>query len=157
MEEKDRLHHDIRFLRKAYLVAKDDSTCLRRKVGAILVNENGRILSTGFNGAPRKYRHCVTVGCIREKLNIPSGERMELCVAQHAEHNAMLFYGESPGATVYIYGGTPCKTCAGAMINNGIVRVVCDRDYPDDMAKEMLRDCGVELVVLQLTDEQLSL
>jgi len=65
------------------------STCLRRSVGAILVKDK-RILATGYNGAPSGLRHCVEVGCLREKMNISSGERHELCRGLHAEQNAIV-------------------------------------------------------------------
>ena len=65
------------------------STCLRRKVGAVLVVDK-RLLATGYNGAPRGVRHCAETGCLRTELNVPSGERHELCRALHAEMNAFL-------------------------------------------------------------------
>ncbi|MBI2875784.1 MAG: cytidine/deoxycytidylate deaminase family protein, partial [Candidatus Tectomicrobia bacterium] len=79
---------DEYFMRIARLVAQR-ATCLRRQVGAILVKEN-RILTTGYNGAPSGLRHCLDIGCLREKENVPSGQRHELCRALHAEQNALL-------------------------------------------------------------------
>jgi dCMP deaminase len=80
--------YDEYFMEMAYVVAKR-STCLRRKVGAILVKEK-HILSTGYNGAPKGFRHCSETGCLREDQNIPSGERHELCRGLHAEQNAII-------------------------------------------------------------------
>lgn len=74
---------DEYFMEIAELV-KTRSTCLRRQVGAVIVKDN-RILTTGYNGVPPKVEHCEKVGCLREKLNVPSGQRHELCRALHAE------------------------------------------------------------------------
>ena len=65
------------------------STCLRRHVGAILVRDK-RIITTGYNGAPSRINHCLDVGCLREQMGIPSGERHELCRGLHAEQNAII-------------------------------------------------------------------
>ena len=70
-------------------VARKRSTCERRKVGAVIVKDN-RLLATGYNGAPKGLRHCSEVGCMRANLNIPSGERHELCRGLHAEQNAII-------------------------------------------------------------------
>ena len=121
------------------------STCLRRKVGAILVCDK-RILATGYNGAPRGIEHCATRGCLREANNVPSGERHELCRGLHAEMNALLQaaqYGiKAQGATLYSTT-YPCSLCAKMLINCGVVRVVAGSDYPDALAKEMLQEAGV--------------
>ncbi|MGB9637618.1 MAG: deoxycytidylate deaminase, partial [Microgenomates group bacterium] len=79
---------DDYFMQLAKLVA-GRSTCLRRAVGAVLVRDK-RILATGYNGAPRGMKHCLTIGCIRDELKIPSGTRAELCRAIHAEQNAII-------------------------------------------------------------------
>ena len=93
---------------------KERSTCLRRQVGALIVNDK-RILSTGYNGAPTGCSHCEEVGCLREKLQIPSGQRHELCRALHAEQNAIVqaaMYGISvQGGTLYVTH-QPCVMCA---------------------------------------------
>ena len=84
---------------------KTRSTCLRRQVGAIIVKDK-RILSTGYNGAPMGCKHCVEVGCMRDALKIPSGQRHEICRAMHAEQNAIVqaaYSGTSiNGATLYV-------------------------------------------------------
>ena len=95
---------DNYFMKIAEIVS-ERSTCLRRKVGAVLVKEK-RILATGYNGAPTGLPHCEEVGCVRQKLNIPSGERHELCRGLHAEQNAILqaaYHGVSiKGSKLYI-------------------------------------------------------
>lgn len=125
------------------------STCLRRSVGAIIVRDK-RILSTGYNGAPRGLEHCEAVGCMREKLGIPSGQRQEICRGLHAEQNAIIqaaLHGVSTeGGTIYITH-QPCITCAKMIINSGIVRVVCANTYPDELARQMLNEAEVTLEV----------
>jgi dCMP deaminase len=137
---------DEYFLSIAALVSKR-STCLRRKVGAVLVRDRN-ILATGYNGAPSKVRHCSEVGCIRERLKVPSGERHELCRGLHAEQNAFLqaaLHGTSlKGASLYSTT-QPCIICAKMIINAGINDVVIKGDYPDKMAKEMLREAKIKV------------
>lgn len=119
------------------------STCLRRKFGAIIVR-NDAILSTGYNGAPRGRQNCDQMGfCLREHLNIPRGERYELCRSVHAEANAIINAPRDQmlGATLYmtcvnpadgsLYEGTnSCSMCKRMIINAGIERVVI-RDTPE--------------------------
>lgn len=112
------------------------STCLRRKYGSVLV-KNDEIVSTGYNGSPRGEKNCCDLGyCEREEQNIPKGERYELCVAIHAEDNAITSAGrhKACGATLYIVGkntadGTyanpaPCMMCRRKIVNAGVKRVV---------------------------------
>ncbi|MGB9876628.1 MAG: deoxycytidylate deaminase [bacterium] len=141
---------DEYFMQIARVVATR-STCLRRQVGAVLVKEK-RILTTGYNGAPRGLPHCLEVGCLREQLGIPSGERQELCRGLHAEQNAIIqaaYYGVSiEGATLYCTH-QPCITCAKMLINAGIRRIVYEEPYPDELAEQMLREAGVEMVKIK--------
>jgi dCMP deaminase len=127
------------------------STCLRRRVGAILVVDR-RILATGYNGAPSNVPHCEEVGCLREKMKVPSGERHELCRGLHAEQNAMIQAARHgvriDGATLYTTLH-PCSMCAKMAINAGVRRVVCHEDYPDDLGKQVLRASRVTLDVIQ--------
>ena len=120
------------------------STCLRRQIGALVV-KNNVIISTGYNGAPRGFPHCLDVGCRRDKLNIASGERHEECVGVHAEQNALLQAGrDAEGATLYV-NAYPCKICAKQIINAGIRRVIMTGDYSDTEGLEYLRMAKVEL------------
>ncbi|MEW6081609.1 MAG: dCMP deaminase family protein [Bacillota bacterium] len=136
---------DEYFMEVAQVVAKR-STCLRRHVGAIIVKDK-RILATGYNGAPSGMAHCLEVGCLRERLQIPSGERQELCRGLHGEQNAIIqasLYGFSvEGATLYTTT-EPCITCAKMIINAGLRRVVYMKEYPDTLARQMLQEAGVE-------------
>lgn len=130
----------------AHLVAKR-STCLRRSVGAVLVKDK-RILATGYNGAPSGLKHCVDIGCLRQKLKIPSGERHELCRALHAEQNALIqasLYGVSvKGSTLYATN-QPCVICAKMLINAGIKEIVIASGYPDKMALSFLKEAKIKL------------
>ena len=117
------------------------STCLRRRFGAIIV-KNDSIISTGYNGAPRGRRNCSDLGtCMRDKLNIPRGERYELCRSVHAEANAIIAAARENmlGADLYmtctdpktgeIMGGTcSCMMCKRMVINAGIARVIVRED-----------------------------
>ncbi|MDI6869765.1 MAG: dCMP deaminase family protein [Bacillota bacterium] len=144
---------DDYFMEIARLVAKR-STCLRRQVGAVVVKDK-HILATGYNGAPAGLRHCAEVGCLREKLLVPSGERHELCRAIHAEQNAIVqaaLHGTAlQGGTMYVTH-QPCVLCAKILINAGIVRIVFSGEYPDPLAREFLDEAGVELVLLNPFD-----
>ena len=113
------------------------STCLRRKYGAIIVR-NDEILSTGYNGAPRGRKNCVDLGrCTREELQVPSGQRYELCRSVHAEANAIISASrrDMVGGTLYLVGrdartgellgdATSCSMCRRLIINAGIDRVI---------------------------------
>jgi len=137
---------DEYFLEMAQLVAKR-STCLRRRVGAVIVKEK-RILATGYNGAPSGLKHCIEIGCIRKKLNIPSGQRHELCRALHAEQNALIqacLHGISvKGATLYATT-QPCVICAKMLINAGIKEIVITEGYPDEMAMSFLKQAKIKV------------
>jgi dCMP deaminase len=150
MKKKNNLHQrpswDEYFLEMSKLVAKR-STCLRRSVGAVLVKDK-RILATGYNGAPRGLKHCIDIGCIRQRLKIPSGERHELCRALHAEQNALIqasLYGISlAGSTLYATN-QPCVICAKMLINAGIKEVVIADGYPDKMAADFLKQAKIKI------------
>lgn len=132
------------------------STCLRHDIGAVLVN-NKRILATGYNGAPRKMKHCLEAGCIRDKLKIASGTRAEICRAVHAEQNAVIqcaVYGvSSEGSTIYITH-QPCTICTKILINAGVKRIVYENPYPDEFSQKLLKESGVELEQWQLKKKE---
>ena len=130
-----RISKDMYYLKIAEAVL-ERSTCLRRKYGAVIVN-NDEIISTGYNGAPRGETNCIDTGiCERERMNVPKGERYELCVAVHAEQNAIISASrqEMVGSTIYIVGKeastgdyanpSPCMICRRLIKNAGIVRCV---------------------------------
>ena len=138
---------DEYFMEIAQVVAKR-STCLRNQVGAVIVLDK-RILSTGYNGAPRNLQHCLDIGCIREQQNIASGTRHELCRAVHAEQNAIIqsaLHGVSiENATLYCTH-QPCILCAKMIINSHIKRVVFANHYPDENAMNFFNSADVEVV-----------
>ena len=132
------------------------STCLRRCYGAIIV-KNDEIVSTGYNGAPRGRKNCMDLGyCTREAMNVPSGERYELCRSVHAEMNAIISAArrDTLGATLYLAGreaktgellhdATSCSMCRRLIINAGIQRVVIrntDRDYSVVHVEDWVRE-----------------
>ena len=132
-------------------IVKTRSTCLRRQVGAVIVRDN-RIITTGYNGAPSGLKHCTEIGgCERARLNIPSGQRHELCRALHAEQNAIIQAAKigvsTEGATAYITL-QPCVICAKMLVNAGIKRIVFRGEYPDELSKVILEEADVELVVM---------
>jgi dCMP deaminase len=150
----ERMGLDEYFMRVARLVSRR-STCTRRPVGAI-VTKNKRILTTGYNGAPRNLRHCLEVGCLREQLGISSGERHELCRGVHAEQNAII-QGAVFGTTLEggsIYTTTfPCVMCSKIIINAGLVEIVYAEGYPDDLSKELLEESGIVLRHYPMPDD----
>lgn len=117
------------------------STCLRKGFGAVLV-KNDEIISTGYNGAPRDRKNCTSMGeCVRNKLNVPRGERYELCRSVHAEANAIISASrqEMLGGTLYLVGldmdtneyvmnSSSCSMCKRLVINAGIKNVVIRDD-----------------------------
>jgi dCMP deaminase len=139
---------DEYFMQITELVASR-ATCLRRKVGAVLVR-NKRILTTGYNGPPSGIEHCEKRGgCMRDELNIPSGERMELSRAIHAEQNAIIQAAKMgipiENSTLYV-STHPCFTCAKMLINAGVKKIIYKEGYPDSFAKEILKEAGVEVI-----------
>lgn len=138
---------DEYFMGMAKLTAQR-STCLRRKVGAVIVKDK-HIIATGYNGAPRGLAHCGELGgCLREQLKVPSGQRHELCRALHAEQNAIIqaaTLGQSiEGGTIYITHH-PCSICSKMIINAGISRIVVSEGYPDELAEELLSEANIKI------------
>lgn len=129
------------------------STCLRRQVGAVMVKDKN-ILTTGYNGTPSGIRHCAEVGCLRQQLGVPSGERHELCRGLHAEQNAIIQAAKHginiDGATLYCTN-SPCSICSKMLINAGIREIVYLEGYPDTLSVEMLREAGIQLRLYDLT------
>ena len=141
MERTDKINY---YLDIADTVSKR-STCIRRQFGAIIVR-NDEILATGYNGAPRGRKNCEDLGhCNREALEIPTGERYELCRSVHAEANAIISAARRDmlGGTIFLSGRrykcqeifrdtNPCAMCKRLIINAGITRIICrtgESDY----------------------------
>ena len=129
-------------------LASERSTCLRRKVGAVIV-KNNMVISTGYNGAPKDVPHCEDTGCIREKLKTPSGEKHELCRGVHAEQNAITQAAcngiNISGADLYC-NTKPCVICTKMIINAGIKRVFYKIEYNDPLAEEISKSSIVEFI-----------
>jgi dCMP deaminase len=138
--------NDTYFMSMAELVATR-STCLRRKVGAVIVKEK-RVLTTGYNGAPKGLRHCAEVGCVRLENKIESGTRHELCRGVHAEQNAVIqaaYFGVSiKDASVYTTN-FPCVLCAKILLNAGITEIIYKDDYVDELSRSMLAEANVKV------------
>ncbi len=135
---------DEYFMEITHLVAKR-TTCLRRQVGAAIVKDRN-ILATGYNGAPSGVSHCLETGCLRAQLNVPSGERHELCRGLHAEQNAIIQAAKHgtniDGSTLYCTT-LPCIICSKMIINAGIRRIVYEEGYADQLTEGMLKESGV--------------
>ena len=150
MTAGDRPAWDAYFMDIAVLVAKR-STCLRRMVGALIIKDK-RILTTGYNGAPSGIRHCIEIGCLRETLNVASGQRHELCRGIHAEQNAIIkaaYHGVSiRNATLYCTN-LPCSICTKMIINAGIGRIYYLEGYADELSEAMLAEAKIEVIQLK--------
>jgi len=142
------------FMRIADAVATR-STCLRRKVGAVLVRDR-RILSTGYNGVPVHCEHCTESTCIRNLYNVPSGENHELCRGVHAEQNAIIqaaTYGVAiHNAEIYVTT-QPCVICAKMLINSGIARIYCSESYADPLSLTLLKEARIAITTVSPAGE----
>jgi len=149
MSAENRPSWEEYFMDIAFLVAKR-STCLRRAVGALIIKDK-RILATGYNGAPSGIRHCGEVGCLRETMNIKSGQRHELCRGIHAEQNAIIqaaYHGvQIKGASLYCTN-LPCSICTKMIINAGIKKIYYHEGYADELSKGMLAEAEIEVIQL---------
>lgn len=137
----DRVYMDM-----AYKEA-EKSTCLRAKVGAVLVKD-GLVVAQGYNNVTGGIKDCVDVGCIRDIMHIPSGERREVCRAICAEQLAITEAARNginiDGSTAYITS-FPCHICAKLLVSSGIQEIVYDEDYPDELSKNFLNEAGVKI------------
>jgi len=150
MSDKDRRPSWDSYLMKIAELVASRSTCTRRSVGAVIVKDK-QVLSTGYNGAPSGIDHCLETGCLREQMNIPSGERHELCRGIHAEQNAIIqaaYHGVSiKGASLYCTN-SPCSICAKMIINAGIEKIYYRSGYADAMSGEMLEAANIDVINL---------
>ena len=140
---QDRPDWDSYFMQLLPLIASR-SVCLSRKVGAILTLDN-RIIGTGYNGPLPGYPHCTDIGCLRIDKNIPSGERLDICRAVHAERNAIDFATTNTiGATLYCTN-SPCKFCAERIVTARLSRVVYLNNYSSELYTDILKYSGISL------------
>jgi dCMP deaminase len=145
MKKVTRPDVDQYFLKVASVVA-ERSTCRRHHVGAVAVKDK-HILATGYNGAPSGLKDCLELGCLRDELGIPSGERQEVCRGIHAEQNVIVqasLHGVSlEGSTIYCTH-TPCVLCAKMLVNAKIGRFVSFGKYNDESFKELFQEAGIK-------------
>jgi dCMP deaminase len=157
MKKSTRPSADEYFLKIASVVA-ERSTCLRHHMGAVAVKDK-HILTTGYNGAAAGLKDCLELGCLRDENNIPSGTRTEICRAIHAEQNVIIqaaLHGISlEGCTIYCTH-TPCVLCAKMMINAKVKRVVIFTKYADDAFRELFREAGIQVDVLEKPSATIS-
>ena len=133
------------FMNITYMVA-ERSTCTRRKVGAVAVKDK-RILATGYNGTPANIAHCLDVGCLRQKLGIPSGQRHEICRGLHAEQNVIIqaaTHGLNLTGAELFCTTFPCVQCSKMLINCGITAIYFAEHYPDELSIAMLNEGKVK-------------
>jgi dCMP deaminase len=132
-------------------LANSRSTCLRRKVGAVIVKDK-MVVATGYNGAPRGVPHCSETGCLREQLKVPSGQRHEICRGMHAEQNAIVQAARCgvniSGAELYC-STKPCAICTKMIINAGISKVYYIEEYSDELAEQLAHQSSVEFVKIE--------
>ena len=137
----DRVYMDM-----AYEQA-EKSSCFRAKVGAVLVKD-GLVVAQGYNNMTGGINDCAEVGCIREKLNIPSGTRREVCRAICAEQLAISEAARNgiklDGSVAYITT-FPCHICAKLLVSSGVSEIVYDKDYPDELSKNFLAEAGTKI------------
>ena len=144
MQELTRPDIDEYFLKIASVVA-ERATCRRHHVGAVAVKDK-HILATGYNGAPAGLKDCLELGCLRDELGIPSGERHEICRGIHAEQNVIIqasLHGVSlEGSTIYCTH-TPCVLCAKMLVNAKIKRYVSFGKYNDNTFLSLFKEAGI--------------
>ena len=149
---------DQYFMRMAFLAASR-SNCTRRKVGAVIVKDKN-VLATGYNGPPSGTVHCDVVGCIRDELNVPSGERHELCRGLHAEQNAIIqaaVHGVSIRDSVIYITTHPCVVCSKMLMNSQIREVIFAQGYPDELSELMLMESTIKKRRFELPQEEVRI
>ena len=157
MKKLTRLSIDEYFLKIASVVA-ERSTCRRHHVGAVAV-KNKHILATGYNGAAAGLKDCLELGCLRDELGIPSGQRQEICRGIHAEQNVIIqagLHGVSlEGSTIYCTH-TPCVLCAKMLANARIKRLVSFGRYSDNSFIDLFREAGIEVDIKKRPSSRIS-
>ena len=146
MERLTRPDIDEYFMKIAAVVA-ERSTCRRHHIGAVAVKDK-HILTTGYNGAAAGLKDCLELGCLRDEMNIPSGQRHEICRAIHAEQNVIIqaaLHGVSLEESTIYCTHTPCVLCAKMLVNARINRFVSFGKYSDNTFIDLFREAGIEV------------
>src|SRR3990172_11284578 len=144
--KRTRIDIDEYFLKMASVVA-ERATCCRHRIGAIAVKDK-HILTTGYNGAPSGRKDCLELGCLRDELHIPSGEKHEICRAVHAEQNVIIqaaLHGTSLEGSIIYCTHTPCVLCAKMLVNAKIKRFVSFGKYNDKNFLDLFHEAGIEV------------
>ena len=143
---------------KIVSVVAERATCHRHHMGAIAVRDK-HILTTGYNGAPSGLKDCLELGCLRDEMGIPSGERHEICRGVHAEQNVIIqaaLHGISlEGSTIYCTH-TPCVLCAKMLVNAKIKRFVSFCRYNDNSFISLFKEAGIELDIKKKPTSRIS-
>ena len=146
------------YILKIASVVAERSTCRRHHMGAVAVRDKN-IQTTGYNGAPAWQKDCLELGCIRDEMNIASGEKQETCRAIHAEQNVIIqaaLHGISlEGSTIYCTH-TPCVLCAKMLVNARIKRFVSFSKYSDDRFIDLFREAGIEIEIKDRPPSEIS-
>jgi dCMP deaminase len=148
VKKQNRPDIDEYFLKIASVVA-ERSTCRRHNIGAVAVR-NKHILTTGYNGAPAGLKDCLELGCLRDEMKIPSGERHEICRGIHAEQNVIIqaaLHGVSLEESTIYCTHTPCVLCAKMLVNARIKRFVSFGKYNDNAFMELFREADIEFEI----------
>jgi len=133
------------------------STCLKHQTGALLVRDK-RILTTGYNGAPRGVEHCLSRGCLRDELGIPQGQQLEICRGLHAAQNAIIqgaLFGVSTRDSTLYTTSFPCIICLKLLVSAGVKKIVLKVPLPapetDELrlAFDLIRQTGIEIIQLK--------
>jgi len=157
MKRLTRPETDEYFLKIASVVA-ERSTCRRHHMGAIAVRDK-HILATGYNGAASGLKDCLELGCLRDEMNIPSGERQEICRGIHAEQNVIIqaaLHGVSLEGGIIYCTHTPCVLCAKMLVNAKIKRFVSSGRYSDDSFIDLFQEAGIEVDIKKRPSSRIS-
>jgi dCMP deaminase len=157
MKKITRPSTDEYFLKIASVVA-ERSTCRRHHIGAVAVKDK-HILATGYNGAPAGLQDCLELGCLRDELKIPSGERQEICRGIHAEQNVIIqatLHGVSLEGSTIFCTHTPCVLCAKMLVNAKIKRFVSFGKYDDNSFVDLFREAGIAVNIKPRPPAQIS-
>jgi len=157
MKRPTRPSSDEYFLKIASVVA-ERSTCRRHHVGAVAVKSK-HILATGYNGAPSDAKDCLEIGCLRDELGIPSGERHEICRGIHAEQNVIIqasLHGVSLEESTIYCTHTPCVLCAKMLVNAKVKRLVTFGSYNDNTFADLFREAGIEVEIKKRPPSEIS-
>jgi len=157
MRRQTRPDTDEYFLKIASVVS-ERSTCRRHHMGAVAVREK-HILATGYNGAASGLKDCLELGCLRDELGIPSGQRHEICRGIHAEQNVIVqasLHGVSLEASTIYCTHTPCVLCAKMLVNAKIKRFVSFGKYNDDTFVDMFREAGIAVEMKERPPTRIS-